>query len=270
MRLDALWLPVKGFSCTGYVQVLPSALLMPTPRPSDEIISIHAIVKPLTRETYEATLPRVGDVHILQIGSGENCEIRDECLAHFHASIEVQKFAVYITNHDSSAVGTFLNGVCVRGRATLRNGDEIRCGELIIDISFEHPVLDDEVLEEAPKKDDLCPKCREPWTRNPPPCTSQSHWSAYVHHLEKEKELLKESVVRIEKSRDELLARLSEPCSGCGGDEGLTYCKLCIEKRDARIAQLLKYLRGGVQGRALEAKLMKLFQENEGEDDTPE
>lgn len=167
-------------------------------RPPDEIISICATIKPPAYEAFEKKFTRVGHIYILQIGSGENCQIRNECLANLHASIEAQKLAAYITNYDRVR-GTLVNGRRIHDRTTLRSGDEIRCGDMAIDITFEHPLLEGEAPKEK-SKDELCPACREPWTRRPTECKSQPHWTAYVDHLERER-------TRLTKQVDELKER---------------------------------------------------------------
>jgi hypothetical protein len=219
-------------------------------RSPDEIVSIHVIVKPPAHEPFEKKFSRVGHIFILQIGSGENCQIRDACLANFHTSIEVQMLAAYVTNIDN-VVGTLINGQRLHGRITLRDGDEIRCGDLVIDIKFGYPMLDGENSAGKPSGK-CCPKCREFWERRPSSCTSRPHWITHVNHLNNERGQLKGKAVKAERERVRLNDRideiekecmrlnriLSEKCNGCGEIEKLSYCKTCIENRDAAIERL--------------------------------
>lgn len=208
-----------------------------TIRPPDEIVSIRGIVRVPTSEPYSVEFPRAGHIFVLQIGSGENCMLRDECLANLHASIELHKFAAYVTNYDR-VMGTLLNGQRLHDRTKLHTGDELKCGEMTLEISFGHPVLEGQDIKQDPK-DELCPTCRESWTRRPGNCAAQPHWAAYANFLESERASFRGKFEEAEKACEEMRQRVAEKCASCNRkDSKLIYCQACTEKMSEKLGQL--------------------------------
>lgn len=208
-----------------------------TIRPPDEIVCIRAIVRVPTREPYSVEFPRVGHIFVLQVGSGENCMLRDECLANLHTSIELHKFDAFVTNYDR-VMGTILNGRRLHDRTKLHTGDELRCGDMTLEISFGHPVLEGQETEPDPK-DELCATCQEPWTRRPGGCAAQPHWAAYANFLESERASFRGKLEEAEKACEELRQRIVEKCASCNRkDSKLIYCQACTEVLNEKIGQL--------------------------------
>lgn len=219
---------VKGFSCTGYVQVIGWRRMA---RPQEEITEIQLRVRSSLGEVSHLKFPRSGHIFILNVGSGPNCMVRDECLANSHASIELFEFSAFIVAHDATA-GVILNGDRVHGKASLKDGDEIKCGGLQMQVQFGHPGMVGK-LERA-KEDDFCATCREPWARRPSSCKDLAHWSAYTEFIEMDRAHLQQRVEELSHLETQLQVR-GDRCHQCGRkDVRLVRCQTCLENSDER------------------------------------
>lgn len=196
-------------------------------RPQEEITEIRLRVRSPIAGVSHLKFLRAGHIFILNIGSGPNCMVRDECLANMHASIELHKFSAYVAAHDGS-VGVILNGDRVHGRANLREGDEIKCGGLEMQISFGHPGIEGKGERSG---DSFCSFCREPWGRRPS-CKDLTHWAAYTELVERDRANLRAQVEGLKKLEGELEVR-GDRCHRCGRkDVRLVCCQGCLEGSD--------------------------------------
>lgn len=220
---------VKGFSCTGHVQVIGSSKMV---RPEEEITEIRLRVRSPMGPVSHLKFPRAGHIFILNIGSGPNCMVRDECLANMHASIELQKFSAYVAAHDSTA-GVIVNGDRVHGKASLREGDEVRCGDLLMHVYFGHPGIE---AKGKRSDEEFCPTCRAPWGARPS-CKEHSHWVAYTEIIERDRADLRVLLVPLEAMKKELDMR-GDRCRRCGRkDVRLIWCQGCLENLDGRLGR---------------------------------
>ncbi len=156
-------------------------------RPPDEIIAIETTIQIPGGDPSKKKFERTGHIYVLQIGSGENCQVRNECLANLHASIEVHEQSAYITNHDRVA-GTVVNGQRIHDRVKVRHGDEIKCGDVMLDIGFLHPVVGGKTAlppSSETKNAYHCNGCGGEWALHPNKCTNRAHWDTYVGLLGK-------------------------------------------------------------------------------------
>ena len=183
-------------------------------RPPDEIIAIETTIQVPGGDPTKERFLRSGHIYVLQIGSGENCQVRNECLANLHASIEVHEQSAYITNHDRVA-GTVVNGQRIHDRVKVRHGDEVKCGDVTLDISFVHPNLNGATVSPLSPETNAyhCNGCGGEWELHPNECTNRAHWDTYVGELGKglvEKRRIEgEKNVEIEGLRVQI-ARLNE------------------------------------------------------------
>ena len=154
-------------------------------RPPDEIVAIETIIQVPGSDPTKETFQRAGHIYVLQIGSGENCQVRNECLANLHASIEVHKQSAYITNYDR-VMGTVVNGQRIHDRIKVRHGDEVKCGDVMLELGFLHPNIEGEkALPSDPKVKGpyQCNGCGIEWALHPKGCTNRAHWDSYTGKL---------------------------------------------------------------------------------------
>ncbi len=202
------------------------------PRLQDEIRGVELLVRGPGKEPSHMRCPRVGHIFILQVGSGPNCQIKDECLANLHASIELHKFSAYIDNHDR-VHGTLVNGERVHGRTNLRSGDEVSCGGLVLQIKFIHPSLEGEKF--VGDVESICPECKEPFKKMPT-CNSLGHWETYAKIAERDRADLRLEVKTLKDEFQKVSVRIGEKCKACGRkDVRLECCALCFGLEEEEI-----------------------------------